>query len=256
MRPVVLKTKYAFHLLIAFLKPELILDIGSMDGADSKRFARVVPGARVIAFEGNPYNYRAMCNDVELSDASVCVKNLLVSDVPGETSFFVQKPEGDEAGFNRGTSSTLQRSLEGAHAEEVVLEAVRVDDFISREHSNVSRVAAWVDVEGHSYGVLKSMAGAADRIKLIHAEVETEEVWPGQKLEKDVVELASSMGFVMLARGSGGVQRDVILANKLWYSVNRDRIKRILSIARFIGPTASRIVESRGWQALFGRSLA
>ena len=63
MQPVILKTKYAFHLLAAFLKPEVILDIGSMDGADSKRFARVVPKARIVAFEGNPYNYQAMCAD-------------------------------------------------------------------------------------------------------------------------------------------------------------------------------------------------
>jgi len=36
VHPVLLKAKYAFHLLIAFLKPEVILDIGSMDGADSR----------------------------------------------------------------------------------------------------------------------------------------------------------------------------------------------------------------------------
>jgi hypothetical protein len=65
--------------------------------------------------------------------------------------------------------------------------------------------------------------------------------------------LAESMGFVLLARGPGKVQRDVILANNLWYEQNRKVIQRILSVARLIGPAASRVVESRGWQSIFGR---
>jgi FkbM family methyltransferase len=254
VQPVVLKTKYAFHLLAAFLKPALILDIGSMDGADSKRFIKLVPDARVVAFEGNPYNYRAMRADAELTTTSIRVENLLVSDVPGKTRFFVQNPEGDMAGFNRGTSSTRQRSLDGASMEEVILDAVRIDDFVTREYPNASRVAAWVDVEGHSYGVVKSMDKATDRVQLIHAEVETEEVWPGQRLEKDVLELAQSMGYVLLAHGSGNVQRDVILANESWYEENRQAIQQILSVARLVGPAASRVVESRSWQRVFRRT--
>ena len=152
MRPVLLKAKYAFHLLVAFLKPEVILDIGSMDGADSKRFARLVPGAQIVAFEGNPYNYRAMCADAELSKASVRVEHRLVSDVAGETRFFVQRPLDDGTDFNRGTSSTFVRSLEDARAEEVVVDTVRVDDFLDKEYPSASSVAAWIDVEGFLMG--------------------------------------------------------------------------------------------------------
>lgn len=252
MQPVVLKTKYAFHLLTAFLKPELILDIGSMDGADSKRFAKLVPGARVVAFEGNPYNYRAMRADEELAATSIRLENLLVSDVPGSTSFYVQRPDSDVGEFNRGTSSTRQRSLEGASTEEVVLDAVRIDNFMTREYPNVSRAAAWVDVEGHSYGVLKSMEDVAGKIKLIHIEVETAEIWPGQKLEEDVLSLAKTMNFVVLAHSSSDIQRDVILANDSWLEKNRKAMQHILSVARFVGPAASRVVESRGWQRVFG----
>lgn len=250
MQPLILKTKYAFHLLAAFLKPDVILDIGSMDGADSKRFAKLVPAARIVAFEGNPYNYRAMCADEEISTASIRVENRLVSDVPGGSRFFVQRPEVDDTAFNRGTSSTLERSLEGARTEEVVLDAVRVDDFLNSEYPSASRVAAWVDVEGFSYGVLGSMKRVVDRIKLLHVEVETTEVWPGQKLESDVLALAKDMGFVTLARGSGDVQRDVILVNERWYADNRKPVQRILTLTRLIGSTASRIVETRWWQRL------
>ena len=252
MRPVLLKAKYAFHLLIAFLKPDVILDIGSMDGSDSKRFAKLVPGARIVAFEGNPYNYRAMTADTELNSALVRVEHRLVSDVSGETRFFVQRPLDDAAAFNRGTSSTLERSLDDARAEEVVVDAVRVDDFLDSEYPSAAKVAAWVDVEGFSHGVLASMTRAAERIKVMHVEVETREVWPGQKLETDVLALAKELGFVMIACGPGDVQRDVILANAGWYEQNQRSVKKILTLSRLIGPTASRVVESRGWQRVFG----
>lgn len=255
MQPVILKTKYAFHLLAAFLKPEVILDIGSMDGADSKRFARVVPKARIVAFEGNPYNYQAMCADEELKNRSIQVEHRLVSDKQGETRFFVQRPEGPDSDFNRGTSSLLQRSMDGAHLEEVVLDAVRVDDYLDSHYPAASRVAAWVDVEGNSYAVLRSMESAADRIKLIHLEVETREIWPEQKIEHEVIALAESMGFVVLARGNGDVQRDLILANSSWYQENIQLVRRILGVAGSIGPMASRIVETRCWRGFAGPVL-
>jgi FkbM family methyltransferase len=255
LQPVILKTKYAFHLLAAFLKPEVILDIGSMDGADSKRFARLVPQAQIVAFEGNPYNYQAMCADEGLKKKSIRLENRLVSDKPGETRFFVQRPEGSGSGFNRGTSSTLKRSLNSAHSEEVVLDAVRVDDYLDRDYPAASRVAAWVDVEGNSYGVLESMEDAVDRVKLIHLEVETKEIWSGQKVEHEVLALAEEMGFVALARGRDEVQRDVILANKNWYQMNIAPVRRVLAVASLIGPTASRIVETRWWQGFAGPAL-
>jgi len=230
----------------------VVLDIGSMDGADSKRFARILPQAQIVAFEGNPYNFRAMCADAELKNESVRLENCLVSDNPGECRFFVQQPTGGDPGFNRGTSSTLQRSLDGARSEEVVLNAVRVDGFLNNEYPSASLVAAWVDVEGHSYGVLKGMEGAADRVKLIHIEVETKEIWPGQKLEHEVLALAGDLGFVTLACGRGDVQRDVILINESWYAANRLPIQKLLRISRLIGPTASRIIETRWWQQFAG----
>jgi len=255
VQPLILKTKYAFHLLLAFLKPDVVLDIGSMDGADSKRFSRLVPRAKIVAFEGNPYNYRAMMADEELGKQSIRIEHCLVSDSPGETRFFIQVPEEQEKGFNRGRSSTLERSLEGARTEEVILDAIRVDEFLGGEFPAAPTVAAWVDVEGNTYGVMQSMAGSADRIKLLHVEVETKEIWPGQKLESDVLSLAADLGFILIARGDGAEQRDLILANKNWYAMNKDSVGRILATSRLIGPTASRVVETRCWQRFAAPAL-
>jgi FkbM family methyltransferase len=245
MQPLILKTKYAFHLLLSCLKPDVILDIGSMDGADSKRFAKLVPTANIVAFEGNPHNYRAMLADEELKNqASIRIEHRIVSDVPGEARFFVQVPDSGDASFNRGRSSTLERTLDGAHSEEVVLDGVRVDTFLQDEFPAAQTVAAWVDVEGNTYSVMKSMAASGNRIKLLHVEVETQEIWPGQKLESDVLSLSMELGLVVVARGEDAQQRDLILLRQDWYEANKQTVSRILKIASRIGPVASRIAET------------
>jgi len=248
VQPEILKTKYAFHLLLAYMKPDVILDVGSMDGSDSKRFAKLVPAANVVAFEGNPYNYRAMSADGDLKRLSIRVENRLVSEAPGKARFYVQVPEAGEGRFNRGRSSTLQRSLNDAHTEEVVVDAVRMDGYLDIEFPAASTVAAWVDVEGNTHGVMQGMAGCAGRVKLLHVEVETQEIWPGQKLEPEVLSLSAELGFVLIARGEDAVQRDLILVERDWYETHKRAVGLILAVARRIGPTASRVVETRCWQ--------
>lgn len=242
MSPVILRTKYAFHTLLGLLDPDVILDVGSMDGSDSKKFKRLVPKADVVAFEGNPNNYRAMCADADLQKAGIRVVHRLVTNQAGNRTFFVQRPINTTSGFNRGTSSAMQRNEEGMETEEVHLDAVRLDSFLTQEYPDKKRVAMWIDVEGHAYEVLEGLREVQDRVYLIHVEVETQEIWPGQKVESDILTLAKSMGFVAIAHGAHEVQRDLILINESWYNANRGRILALLHIAKWLGPALSRML--------------
>ena len=242
--PVVLKTKYAFHGLLWLLRPDVVLDIGSMDGSDSKRFRKLLSRADIAAFEGNPFNYRAMLEDPEIGRRRIRVVNRLVSDTEGERSFFVQRPVSSAGHYNRGTSSLTRRDEEGLTTQEVRLPAVRIDSFLKRDYPMSSSVALWIDVEGHGYSVIEGMSGAKDRVTLMHVEVETSEIWPGQKVEADVLRLAARMEYIPLACGAHAVQRDVILASCAWYLANRSRIHAILRLAKLSGPALSRIL---GW---------
>jgi FkbM family methyltransferase len=242
--PAILKTKYAFHALLWMLKPDLVLEIGSMDGSDSKRFRKLLPRTEIVAFEGNPYNHRAMLEDREIKRERIRVVNSLVSDTEEKRSFFVQRPVAGAGHFNKGTSSLTHRHEEGVTTEEVRLDAVRIDSFLSREYPTAARVAVWVDVEGHTYTVIEGMRGARDRVKVMHVEVETSEIWPGQKIEADVLHLAADMDFIPVARGANSVQRDVILVSRSWYTANRSRIHAMLRLAKLSGPVLSRIL---GW---------
>jgi FkbM family methyltransferase len=242
--PAILKTKYAFHALLWLLKPDLVLEIGSMDGSDSKRFRKLLPRTDIVAFEGNPYNHRAMLEDREIRRERIRVVNSLVSDTEGKRSFFVQRPVAGAAHFNRGTSSLTRRDEDRAIAEEVLVESIRIDSYLAREYRKSSSLALWVDVEGHAYSVLEGMSGTRDRVKLVHVEVETSEIWPGQKIEADVLHLAADMDFIPVARGANAVQRDVILVSRCWYLADRARIHAMLRLAKLSGPALSRIL---GW---------
>lgn len=245
MFPLILRTKYAFHSLLWLLDPDLILDVGSMDGSDSKKFKQLIPNAEVVAFEGNPNNYRAMCADVDLQKLGVKAIHRLVSNREGNLSFFVQRPVNAVEGANKGTSSAMRRNELGMESEEVHLDAVRIDSFLAQEYPIKKHVAMWIDVEGHAYQVLEGLEKAQDSVYLIHVEVETREIWPGQKVESDVIALAKSMGFIPVARGAHAVQHDLILIKETWYHANRRKISTLLHVSKWFGPIFSRILRAR-----------
>lgn len=240
MTPLILRTKYAFHALLWLFDPDVILDVGSMDGSDSRKFKKLIPDAEVVAFEGNPINYQAMCADVGLQQLGIRIIQRLVSNQEGSRSFFVQRSTSASAGFNRGTSSAIRRSEQNVETEEIHLDAVRIDSFLTQEYYGINSVAMWVDVEGYAYEVLEGMRDVQDRISLIHVEVETKEIWLGQKIEADILALAKSMGFIPVARGAHEVQRDLILVKESWYHANRSKISTLLHISKWVGPLLSR----------------
>jgi FkbM family methyltransferase len=241
MSPIVLKTKYAFHSLLWLLDPDLVLDIGSMDGADSKRFRTLLKKSDIVAFEANPDNFALMVADATIHQNDIRVLNRLVSPNEGTQSFFIQRPDGEQHSTNRGTSSVLARTVPGMRNEEVHVGAVRIDNFLTQEYSQATKAALWIDVEGFAYEVLESMRSASDRIQLIHVEVETQPCWSGQRLESDVVQLLESMDYIVLAHGRNAIQRDLLLVSRAWYNSDaRKKIDRMLRIARWAGPTLSR----------------
>lgn len=242
MTPLILRTKYAFHALLWLLDPDVILDVGSMDGSDSKKFKRLTQNAAVVAFEANPDNYRAMCADNELQILGIRVVQRLVSNLAGNRAFFVQRPVHTTSDFNRGTSSAMRSSGQDMETEEVLLDAVRIDTFLTQEYPGMKSTALWIDVEGHAYEVLEGISDVQNRINLIHVEVETNEIWPGQKIESDVLSLANNMGFVHVARGSNEAQRDLILMRESWYKTNRRKIFALLYLSKLVGPLLSRIL--------------
>ena len=57
-----LLSRQLFDGLLSLLQPTVVCDIGAFNGDESRRFARVCPAARVVAFEANEDNIDAYWN--------------------------------------------------------------------------------------------------------------------------------------------------------------------------------------------------
>lgn len=240
----VLKTKYLFLNLLKMLKPGLILDVGSMDGADSMRFRRMSLQSKIIAFEANPYNFSKMHSNPRLKEMSIEVRNRLVSSTAEKGKFYISK--GAVAGMNSGnmgTSSSMKPVNESDVAEEIEVDTTRLDEVIASESSPADKVAMWIDVEGAGYEVLSSVVAAKQQVALLHIEVELAEFWVGQKLKNDVVQLANVLGLILLAQSANEKQQDLVFVSAAMLRERASAVRWALWMTRWLGPTSSRLLE-------------
>lgn len=243
-REKILKVKYLFLNLLRLIKPSLILDVGSMDGADSIRFRLMSPQSKIIAFEANPYNYSKMQSNPQLSELNIEVRNRMVSNKEEKGKFYISKGAvaGKNSG-NMGTSSSMKPVNAEDVAEEIEVSTVRLNEVIASESKPADWVAMWIDVEGAGYEVLSSVVGAQQQIALLHIEAELNEYWVGQKLKKDVIQLANELGLVLLGRSDNDKQQDLLFINEQLLRERAGTVRLATILARWLGPTSSRLLE-------------
>lgn len=222
-------TTILFQLLIKYIRPGLICDIGSMDASHSIIFRKILPQAKIIAFEANPVNADKIRKNSIVKEAGIELKESIVSNHEGTKEFNIQLDVSGENSWRKGSSSLLSRREEGVSTETVSIESHRLDNVISDGNGNI---VLWIDVEGAAYEVLEGSKGVMDKVACVHVEVETEEVWDGQRLKEDVDKLMRSYGFVSVARGKFDFQHDVVYLNKELCEKHYYRIKYILVLSK------------------------
>jgi len=197
---VILSTSSLFARVLTTLRIDLVCDVGSLNGADALRFRRALPRAKILAFEANPNNYRAMLETKALQQARVATLPFAVAANNGEAEFFIV-PVADDTNLARsGMSSLYQRSEPEHQGIKVMVQTRRLDTLLSGLVGDDTRIALWIDAEGAAFEVLEGATGVLDRVRLIHVEVETVPcIGPTQKLYRDVAALLISRGFIELA---------------------------------------------------------
>ncbi|MBN2374130.1 FkbM family methyltransferase [bacterium] len=190
-------TKIIFCEWLKRIDPDIIYDIGSRDGREAIYFKKIVPNAEVTAFEANPILFKKIAMLPEFINGSIKIMPAAISDKTGTTKFFV--PDVNyEAGYDTdwrlGTGSLKEKVSDGSKTQ-VYVKTKTLDSLLS--DSIDKSIALWIDVEGCSYEVLSGMSKIADRVKMIHIEVETERFWEGQMLFDDIVCLLVEKGFYL-----------------------------------------------------------
>lgn len=177
-------------------RPAMIADIGSYNGKDLQILMNEF-NCKGIAIEAHP----KMIPHI-IKRGLFCL-NRIVSDFNGASEFHAVDLN---ANINHGTSTVFPTTK--PHTT-VKVKTIRMDSL------DANPDVAKIDTEGNSYQVL---SGFGDRLKdvgFIHVEVEEKEIWPGQKLRKDVEGLLKKHFIIekVIPIGDSG-QFDLICVNK------------------------------------------
>ena len=200
-----METRSLFYFLMKKIQPKQFCDMGSLDGAESLLFRKVLINTNFYAFEANPENFQFMVQNEMLKTKNINVYDFAVSDKSDKCSFFIADENSDPTSLGcYGNSSLLIPDIERIPTlrtvkEEVEVDAIRIDEFLLKKESIIN-AALWIDVEGAAWQVLKGMENIKDDVCLINVEVEKEAKWKNQKTLSDVQSLMNKFGFSEIAR--------------------------------------------------------
>jgi FkbM family methyltransferase len=178
----------------------VICDVGSMDGGDALVFRHSVPEASVYAFEPNPRNFALMQTNRALKERNIQVVPLALTNYDGDARLFLVDADYSQRDDRRGMSSLYQRAGKWGPAAAVQVKTMRLDTFLADKCPPNARLAVWIDTEGKAFEVIEGIAGIAERVHLLHVEVETTPcIGSDQKLYVEVRALLEQLGFAELA---------------------------------------------------------
>ncbi len=194
------------------VKVESILELGANFGQDAEVLSDIyhVPKENVWCFEAHPqifeaakkmhgfrcYNY-AVYNQQMTMEFNCC----------------------DINAHNTGTSSLL-KSLKFENGKLCKVEAVRMDDFMNKNHISGFDFCK-IDVEGCNYEALEGFGERLRDVKVIQVEAEHVECYGGgQKLYDDIKRLLESMGFECMMFERHLEQSDSLWCKKEWIKIH------------------------------------
>ncbi len=181
-----------FFELVAECRPDLFVEAGAKDARASMVVRELLPSARIVAFEANPYTHaRFVKSQGFSSDGPIEYRHLALSDSVGTVTFNVKRrPDGKPRADGQGS---LYRADHAPGFEAVVVQATTLDTFF--DTSNVRRCAVWMDVEGATELVVVGATQLLAKTDVMFVEVEERPYWgPSQWLRRDVIKSLHASG--------------------------------------------------------------
>lgn len=186
-----------YSLLAALPGIDLFLDVGSFDGREAFTIESRFPGIKVIAIEPDPHNIAVIQAEIAHKGSRVGLETFAVGNENATTSFYVRTPLDS----NKSEFSSLLQFVDEARNDTFVTSTIEVPlcrlDTVD-SFSSYTNVAMWMDVEGVGYQVLEGLAGIAQKVQLLHIEVESSPRFAGGKLAPDIMDIMSGYGFELI----------------------------------------------------------
>jgi FkbM family methyltransferase len=182
----------AFLHLVDILKPDVVCDIGALDGSLSLAVRDKAPNCEVIAFEANPKTHARHLE--ALAVHGVDYRNLAISDSNG--CITIHAPRGQ----HEGKTSLLLRNEEIAY-EDYEVETHTLDSlFRDRLNARDQSFFLWIDVEGAAERVLAGAPRVLEKTLAVLIECEIFPFWQEGSSAGGVADTLLKAGFVPVAR--------------------------------------------------------
>lgn len=162
--------------------PDYIVEVGCYDGQALKTFGENSPSSRLVGFEANPTNFFRL-------SVGKNIQNIAVSNKIGTVKFY--EPEHDAnhpARIAKKRGSIFKVKDAKSYTEYEVL-CTTLDSFFQYEIENNKTFVLIIDAEGASREVLEGARKFLKNTTALKIEVEREEIFLNQKLEKSCLEL-------------------------------------------------------------------
>jgi FkbM family methyltransferase len=172
----------------------VILDIGANCGQTTAELLRVLPGARIFAFEPDPRaiaKFRQNINhpQVQLQECAVGATNGTITfHQSSGAEHLAEYPEGwDQSGSIRKPRSHLQVWPWVKFDKQIEVPIVRLDDW-AREHAISSVDFIWADVQGAESDLIDGASRTLGSARYFYTEYSNSEWYEGQITLQDLVE--------------------------------------------------------------------
>jgi len=237
---------------------EVLVEVGARDCRETLGFRASFPQALIVAFECNPRTL-PQCREVIAGMRDAFLIEKAVSDHAGTVRFHPVEAARSAAGEmyeNPGASSLFradeQFSLERYEQSSIWVEATTLADVMNaRELSAIDLL--WMDIQGAELLALKGLGKRLADVRLIHCEVEFEQIYAGQPLFPEIARFLNRrgfafVGFTIYAKHSG----DAVFVNLRHFS--RAAIARALIQSRMLFWKRLQWLRHRAKRLMLGRA--
>lgn len=226
------------HRIFAPGKVRVVFDIGSCEGEDSLRYARLFPHAKIFAVEPLSANQAHIRHHLTRHRADRCeLVPLAFSDREGFAELHVssgapdEKFSGDDWNYGNKSSSLLPPGLVGSHwltwlqfNKTETVSTTTLDLFCTRRGIPAIDYAH-IDVQGAEGLVLDGASAMLPRITALFLEVADAEVYKGQKLRAEIDAWLRARGFRRVWEDNREIESDVLYVN----------LRRTAGLRRWLG---------------------
>jgi FkbM family methyltransferase len=203
-----------------------IWDIGSCDGQDSLALSSAFPSARISSFEPNPDTFHMVKKVSDNSSGSIVAHNIALSDFSGKGVFHKIDTLNTKTSWENGNpgASSMFKANGKYEIEDYAQIPIEVQFKSGEKLINDFGFEApnliWMDVQGAEGLVLNGLGKYLRDIDFIYVELTLKEIYSGQALAKDVLELLKRDFYWYKNLNLGFWQFDGLFVNKKYKSTN------------------------------------